>query len=246
MKYNPLLHGTARQWDEQRKPHKGGGGGGTSTTTPTIPDELKPLANLYTQQATQYAQTPFQAYTGQRFADLNQTQNAGLNMVQQRALGGSATMNNAESNLNQLITGGPNPYLDSMFNQAADQMQNRVDSNMALAGRLGSNAHGEAFSRGLAQAATNIYGQGYESDQARRLQAIGQAPTFGNAMYQDAGQLINAGNIQQQAAQNPLDFAYSQFKEAQDYPLKQMSATGGMLGQNMGSTTTSKQSSGGK
>lgn len=231
---------------KNRRLYKGGGGSGTSVSSPEIPEELKPLANQYVQQASAIAKTPFQAYTDPRYAGLNQTQMQGLDMVQNRAMQGSATMGNAESNLNQLMSGGQNPYLDQMFNQAADQMQNRVNSNAALAGRLGSNAHGEAFSKGLANAATSIYGGAYESDQNRRLQAIGQAPVFGQAAYQDAGQMLNAGGILQQNEQNPLDFGYQQFQEAKDYPFKQLQATGGVINSNMGSSTTSTQSGGGK
>ena len=101
-----------------------GGGGGdsggssTSTTMASIAPEFKPLANLYTQQATQIAKTPYQAYTGQRYANLNGTQNMAIGGIQNRALNGSETMNNAESNLNQMMSGGTNPYLDSMVNKA--------------------------------------------------------------------------------------------------------------------------------
>lgn len=263
MKYNALIHGTPGNWDNNRKPHfGGGGGGGTSTTTPTIPDELKPLANLYTQQATQYAQTPFQEYGGQRFANLDPTQEAGLGMVEQRALGGSPTMQAAESGLNQFIQGGrTNPYLDAMVSKAqgsvVDQFNNMIkpqtETAMRQSGSFGNSGlqqymqnQQKAAGQQMSDIATQMYGQAYGQDQANRMQAIGMAPTFGNAAYQDASQLLNAGNIRQQQAQNPLDFQYQQFKEAQDYPLKQMQATGGFLGQNMGSTTKSDQDSGGK
>lgn len=225
--------------------HKGGGGATSSTTIPTIPDELKPLANLYTQQATQYAQTPFQAYTGQRFADLNPTQQAGLGMVEQRAMSGSPTMTGAEGALNQFIQGGnTNPYLDAMVNKAQQSVLGNAGVADRRSGSFGNSGVAQAAARQMGDVATNMYGQAYGQDQANRMQAIGMAPTFGNAAYQDASQLLNAGNIRQQAAQNPLDFQYQQFQQAQDYPLKQMSATGGMLGQNMGSSTTGTQPGG--
>lgn len=259
-KYNALLHGTPGNWDIDRKPHGGGGGGQTSTTTAAIAPELKPLAALYTQQATDIANTPFQAYTGQRFADLNQTQNQGLDMVAQRALGGSQTMNNAEGQLNQFIQGGnTNPYLDSMVSKAqgsvVDQFNNMVkpqtEAAMQQSGSFGNSGYQQLMQNQQKQAgqqmsdiATQMYGQAYGQDQANKMQAIGMAPTFGNAAYQDAGQLLSAGNIQQQQAQQGLDFNYNQFQAAQDNPYKQLQATGGVVQGGMGSQTT--QSGGGK
>lgn len=242
---------------------KGGGTvATTSTTTPSIPTELKPLANLYVNQATQYGNTPFQSYGGKRYADLNPTQQAALNMVENRAMGGSPTMQAAESGLNRFIRGGQtNPYLDSMVAKAqrsvVDQFNNMVkpqtETAMRQSGSFGNSGlqqmmqnQQKAAGIQMSDIANQMYGQAYGQDQANRMQAIGMAPQFGNAPYQDAGQLLNAGNIKQQATQNPLDFQYQQFKEAQDYPLKQMQATSGVIGQNMGSSTSGTSPKGGK
>lgn len=238
----------------------GGGGGQTSTTTPSIPDELKPLANLYVKQATNISQTPYQAYTGQRYADINNTQNLGIGMVQDRALNGSQTMNNAEGMLNNYINAGDtNPYLDSMYNNAAKNVTQNfnnttlpgVNSTFSLAGRYGSGAHETALGgaanmlgQNLSNMASSMYGNAYSQDRTNQLNAIQQAPTFGNSAYQDASQLLNAGGLQQQNAQNNLDFGYQQFQNASDYPYKQLQATGGVIQGNMGSNTTS--SGGGK
>lgn len=237
-----------------------GGGGGTSVTTPTIPDELKPLANQYTATALKYANTPFQAYGGQRYADLNNTQNNALQMIQNRAMNGSATMNNAEGALNQFIRGvNTNPYLDQMVNKAQQSVANNynlmtkpaMESAMVNSGSFGNSGLQQMQANEQKQAAqqmsdiaTQMYGGAYNTDQANRMQAINMAPTYGNAAYTDAGQLLQAGNTQQNNAQNNLDFAYQQFQNQQDYPIKQLGAMSGVIGQNMGQTTT--QSGGGK
>lgn len=237
-----------------------GGGGGTSVSMPTIPDELKPLANQYTQTALQYANTPFQAYGGQRYADLNNNQNSAINMIANRAQNGSATMNNAENSLNHFIQGGQtNPYLDAMVNKAQQSVANNynlmtkpaIESAMVNSGSFGNSGLQQMQANEQKQAAmqmgdiaNQMYGNAYNTDQANRMQAIGMAPTFGNAAYQDAGQLLQAGNTQQNNAQNNLDFAYQQFQNKQDYPVKQLGAMSGVIGQNMGSTTT--QTGGGK
>lgn len=249
-KYNALLHGTPQAWDFERKPQGGGGsgGGGTSTTVQNIPDELKPLATAYTNKALALSDQPFQPYTGQRYEDLNAAQNIGLGMTMDRAMSGSPTVANAESNLNQMMMGGPNPYLDAMYDQAAGKVANSVNSNFALGGRYGSGAHTGALTEGLGNMATNLYGNAYESDQARRMQAIGMAPEFGNLAYQDASQMLNAGQILQDQGQQNKDFAYQQFMEEQNLPYKNLASMAGVFGTNLGgsSTTTSNQSSGGK
>lgn len=223
----------------------GGGGGQTTTSAPSIPAELKPLANLYTQQATQMAQTPWQSYSGQRYADLNGTQNLGIGMIQNRALNGSATMDNAESNLNQFIKGGnTNPYLDQMVGKAQNQVKTNFMNSAISSGSFGNSGLQQQYGQGLADIATQMYGNAYNQDQSNRMQAIGMAPTFGNAAYQDAGQLLNAGNMQQQNIQNNLDFGYQQYQDAQNYPFKQLQTIGSVVGQGTGSTSTS--SGGGK
>jgi len=223
----------------------GGGGGSSSTTTPMIAPELQPLANLYTQQATQLAATPWQAYTGQRFADMNPTQNLGVGMIQDRALNGSRTMNNAENNLNQIIQGGnTNPYLDQMVNRAQGNVLANANAAAVRSGSFGNSGISEQAAKQMGEVATSMYGNAYAQDQANRMQAIGMAPTFGNAAYQDAGQLLNAGNLQQQQQQQKLDFGYQQFQDAQNNPYKKLQTIGGVVGQSQGSTTTS--SGGGK
>mgnify|MGYP001212036195 CR=1 FL=1 len=233
-----------------------GGGRSRSTTTPMIPNELKPLANLYTQQATQLANTPFQAYTGQRYAGLDPMQSQAMQMVQNRATQGSQTIGNAEGALNSMIQGGQsNPYLDQLVGKAQKSVADTYNSTVRpsqLTAMVNSGSFGNSglvadqqradsqLQQNLGDIATSMYGGAYETDAQRRMQAIGMAPTFGNQAYQDAGQLLNVGNLGQQQQQNNLDFAYQQFSDAQNDPYKKLQAIGGVLGQNMGSTTVQK------
>lgn len=234
------------------KPMGGGGssgGGGTSTTVSqaSIAPEFAPLVGLYTNKATQIANTPFQNYTGQRYADLNGTQNAGIGMIQNRALNGSATMDNAENNLNQMMQGGTNPYLDSMVNKAQASVLGNAGAAAVKSGAFGNSGINETAVKGMSDIATSMYGNAYAGDQANRLSAMQMAPTFGNAAYNDAGQLLNAGNLQQQNVQNNLDFGFSQFQDAQNNPYKQLQAIGNVAQSGMGTTsnTTSQNSGGG-
>lgn len=223
-----------------------GGGGGTSTTVQNIPDELKPLATAYTSKAIGLADQQYQPYTGQRYEDLNPTQMAGLGMTVNRALQGSQTVNNAENQLNNMISGTSNPMLDQMYQRAASQVANSVNSNFSQAGRYGSGAHTAALTQGLGNMATDLYGGAYQNDRANQMQAIGMAPTFGNQAYQDASQMLNAGQLMQDQNQQNKDFAYQQFQEAQNLPYKNLAAMSGVFGSNLGGSSTTTSNQGGK
>ena len=223
----------------------GGGGGGSSTTTQSIPGELVPLANAYVDKAVNLGRTGFTPYTGQRYADLNQTQQQGLDAITQRATQGSQTVNNAEGQLNQIIAGGnTNPYLDSMVDRAQQNVISNFNTGAVNSGSFGNSGLQEQFQKGLGDVATQMYGQAYDQDRARQMHGIGMAQQFGNQPYNDAQQLLNAGQIQQDQAQQKLDFGYQQFSDQQNLPYRQLAAMAGPFGSNLGSTTT--QSGGGK
>jgi hypothetical protein len=223
----------------------GGGGGGESRTVQSIPEELKPLATAYVNKAMGLSDT-YTPYGGQRFADLNGTQQAGLGMIENRALNGSATMNGAESALNGFFGGGSNPYLDQMVNRAQQNVLSNANMAGARSGSFGNSGIAEQAARQMGDVATQMYGQAYDGDQARRMQAIGMAPTFGNAAYQDASQLLQAGQVKQDQAQQGLDFKFGEHQEAQNMPYKNLAAMSGIFGSNLGGTSTTTQSGGGK
>lgn len=223
----------------------GGGGGGQQTTTNEIPEELRPLARAYADKAMALGNQQFTPYGGQRYADMNVTQNLGIGMAQDRALNGSFTMNNAEGNLNQMMGGQGNPYLDSMVNKAQGNVLANANQAAARSGSFGNSGIAEAAAGKMGDVATQMYGQAYDGDQGRRMQAIGMAPTFGNAAYNDASQLMRAGQMMQDQQQQGLDFNYNQFQEAGNLPYKQLAAMSGVFGsQPFGSKSTT--SGGGK
>jgi len=87
-----------------------GGGGGSSTTSQGLDPRLYPLVDTFTAQAQQVANTPWQAYTGNRFAEMNGDQSQALNMIRQQA--GSGVQGQAESALGSFLQGGQeNPFL---------------------------------------------------------------------------------------------------------------------------------------
>ena len=225
--------------------HKGGGGG-TSTTKQEIPEELKPLASAYTSKAINLGNQGFQPFTGQRYADLNTSQNLGIGMIQNRALNGGQTLQNAEGALNQTIQGGQNPYLDQMVNKAQMSALGAGQQAGVRSGSFGNSGIAEATAKQVGDIATNMYSGAYENDANRRLQAIGMAPGMNQAGYQPAQQLLNAGQMLQDQKQQGLDFNYGQFQEAQNLPYKQLAAMSGVFGSGLGGSSTTQSSGGGK
>jgi hypothetical protein len=66
--------------------------------------------------------------------------------------------------------------------------------------------------------ANQVYGGAYESDQGRRMQALGMAPGMDTANYQNLLRQYTAGVTGQQAGQAEQDFAYQdQMQKINDY-----------------------------
>lgn len=238
-----------------------GKGGGSSTSSSAIqyPDEIKPLLTNVANLSTDLYNTPWQGYTGQRFADLNGTQQQALQGISSRAMGGSDLWNQAQGNLTQMMGDQTNPYLDQ---QVANAQKSVVDSyNLTTkpqleAAMVGSGSFGNSglqqmqqqsqnqLQQNLGDVATQMYGNAYNTNQGNRLQALGMAQGFANQDYTDLNQMLSAGNTYQDQAQNQADFAYDQYQQRQDDPYRRLQAMTGVMNGTAGSTTTTKQSGG--
>jgi hypothetical protein len=225
----------------------GGGGGQQSVTKSEIPEELKPLASAYTSKALGLSQQGYTPFGGDRFAEFTPEQSSALEMIQQRATAPNMLQSSAETALMQsLQSGQTNPYLDAMVERAQGNVLSQGRSAMIGSGSFGNSGVNEALTRGLGDVATQMYGQAYDQDRARQMQAIGMAPQLQQAGYQDANQLLQAGQIAQNQEQQGKDFEYQQFQEQQNLPYKQLAAMSGVFGSNLGQQQTTTQSGGGK
>jgi hypothetical protein len=236
-----------------------GGGGSKSSTSRTIPDELKGAASSYSQLVTNLANTPYQGYQGQGVADLNQYQTSALDQIANQA-GNSQIQGQAESALSSMLAGGQqNPYLDQQVANAQRSVADtynlftkpQTESAMVNSGSFGNSGLQQMQQYQQTQAgkqaadiATTMYGSAYNTDQQNKLAALGLQSGVQNSAYTGANQLLNAGNVAYNNAQDKADFQYQQFQNQQNYPLQQVAAVGGGLNNMSGSTTT--QSGGGK
>lgn len=225
----------------------GGGGPSTSTTTNQIDARFSPLIDYATQAAAGVQNAGFTPYSGQRYADMNGTQQAGIGMIQDRAINGDPTMTQANDTLQQTLRGGnTNPYLDAMVAKAQGGVMGNMAGMQARSGSFGNSGIAEQGAAQMGKIATDMYGGAYASDRANQMQALGLAPQYGNQTYTDAAQLMKAGGQIQDQAQQQKDFNYNQFQEQQNLPYKQMAAYSGLLGSsNAGSSSTTQNSGSG-
>lgn len=238
----------------------GGGGGGKSTTSQGLDPRLYPLVDTFTAQAQQVANSPWQGYTGQRFAGMNADQTGALDMIRQQA--GSGVQGQAESALGSFLQGGQeNPFLTQQIQKAqtetADAYNRQVRPNQVMQA-VQSGSFGNAnvmdaqakqdsqLQQNLGDIASGMRFNAYSTDQANRMQALGLSPSIQQAGFTNAGQLLNAGNLVQNQAQDQADFSYQQFQEQQNDPYKKLQAMSGVFGTPGFQTQTTTQSGGGK
>ena len=223
----------------------GGSSGGTSKTISEIPAELKPLASRYSSEALNLFDTPYQAYSGQGVADMNQMQLGGLGMAANRAIGGDSAINAGRSNIMDTLSGkfmnpDSNPFLKQNTQAAMDQAMGSINSQFNRPGAFGSSAHEGVASGQLGNIAAQMYGQNYNNERNNQLQAWNAAQTYGNNAYNDANQLMNAGQAMQDQTQQGLDWNYEQFQDKQNYPYRNMQAAAGVFGTNLGGCLKSR------
>lgn len=160
----------------------------TTTTTNAPPSYIAP----YLQDAAKQASNLYQ--NGPALSA--DTQNANQ-MIRNRALNGSDTIDNAQNYVNSSLNGGfmgQNPYLDATFNRAAGAVGNSVQSMFGQAGRnvRGADATGLATDK-LNDLASQIYGGAYEGDRNRQQDSLAYVSPLANQDYVDASQLQGVG-----------------------------------------------------
>lgn len=223
------------------------GGGGGSTTTNSVDARFSPIIDYATQVAGRVNSAGYTPYTGQRYSDINSTQQAGLDMVTNRATNGDPTMQQATSTLQDTLKGGnTNPYLDSLVQKAQTGVMSNMGALQARSGSFGNSGIAQSTASQMGDIASQMYGNAYNTDRANQMSALNLAPTYANQSYNDASQLLNAGTFKQNQDQQNKDFQYNQFQDQQNLPYKQMAAYGGLLGSSGSTSSSTTTPSGGK
>lgn len=144
-----------------------------------------------------------------------------------------------------------NPQLAAMYKSATDPMVEQfknatapgLASQFSMAGRMGSNSHAAAFegagnslARGLGQASAQIYGNNFENERGRQMQAMqglmqnrnyerglqqqamNMAPQLANSDYNDLDKLMGIGQYQQTQQQGQINDARARYDYGQQRP----------------------------
>lgn len=247
----------------------GGGGGGVAqpvgqsvTTTSSTPWEgQQPYLNQVFQQAEGLRSVPMSFYPNATYVpQSNQTSDA-LAAVENRARTGSPLQSAGNQQMLDTINGkyldpSSNPWLEATYKSAADPVVRAyrdavspgTDANFIKSGRYGSGLYANMKSnqeqdlgKTLSDLGTSIYGGAYESERGRQQDAIGAAPQYAAADYQDAMQLQNVGQQQESYANQQLQDAMNRFYYQQQEPWTRLGNYASLVQGNYGRTDTTSQ-----
>ena len=183
----------------------------SSQTTQTVQSQAPGWQVPYQQYGLGQALAQFQGVNSpqQLVAGFSPLQNEALSNIQGYA--NSNPLGSAQNYVNSVLNGGPttNPYLGQMFNQGANAVQNRLESEFAGSGR---NIIGSApvQSDSLNDLATKLYGGAFNTGVQQQENALASAPNIANGQMGLQQGLFGAGqqiqNLGQQYIQAPQTF----------------------------------------
>ena len=227
----------------------GGGGGGsappsntTSTQTAELPDWARPYAkNVLAKGAalTDINQNPYQQYGGNRIA--------GFSPLQMQSFQGAANMNAGPRGFQEQVGQYMSPYMQNVVDvekrgairdyQIGNTMQQAQATQAGAFGGGREAIQRAERERGLMGTLGGIQARGAQAayDQAANQfrQGIQQGVAVNQLQNQYGGQM-------QQQAQRPLDMAYQDFLNQQNYPYKQLGFMSDLIrGMPLGQKSTS-------
>ena len=176
---------------------------GTITTVNDVPDWMKPY--YQTLYGTAQAQS-------QQANQLNPQEQQAIDAISSRAAAGSPTMQSANAELQKTIAGdyldpSSNPWLQAAYDRGLAGVKKALTPSFGQMQAFGQNSgYNQALARGAADLGTGIFGGNYQQERTRQANAVGQAPTFAQADYTDATNLLNAGQYKRNAQQQGSTF----------------------------------------
>ncbi|GLV28197.1 hypothetical protein TomTYG75_07200 [Sphingobium sp. TomTYG75] len=123
-----------------------------------------------------------------------------------------------------------NPALQGMIDKTGRDVTNQVNSQFSLAGRYGSDAHGGALTRGLADAENNLLYQNYGAERANQGQAAGAVNDASNQSLAALLQAAGVGAELPYTGTNNLSSALSALFGGGTQTSKTSGGIGGILG----------------
>jgi hypothetical protein len=217
----------------------GGGGQDVQQTTSVEPwSGVQPHITNYLKQAKNQFNTPFQFNQGDQISPLAPEQQYGLAGTTQRAIQGSPVNLAAQQNAYGTLQGDymspdSNPWLKQNVDTALGDVSSRINSQFNNP-NFGGTAHQELMTRNLAQTAAGMYGDNYQQERGRQMQAQAMAPTLAETDYRDMQALMGVGDVRRGLSQDYLNQANNLFTNNVNYPQQQLDAYGRAVGLGMG------------
>lgn len=160
-------------------------------------------------------------------------------------------MDAANNTLEKTLNGdflNANPYLDGIFNNAANKIEDRLNQSAAMRGRTGSGVHQQLLTENLGQLHNDIYGSNYQQERDRMQGSIVAAPALDAQRYAGADRLASVGAARENQAQAQIQDAMNRWdfqNNAMWDLLNKYNATVQGFGGLGGTQTSTQPSSGG-
>lgn len=221
-----------------------------STLVPYLTSGFRRAENLFQQGGPQY-------YPNSTVAQYGADTQGALGMMRTAAQQGTPVAGAAQDQVAQTLQGdylNSNPYLDAMYNQAAqgvtrnyqDAVAPSIAANFGLGGRTGSNmafanamdSSRQQLGQQLGGLAANIYGGNYQQERGRQIQAAGLAPQTADLNYADADRLLGVGQMLDDQSQRNVNDQFNRYMYNQERPYDNLGRYFGYLGGSYGGSTT--------
>lgn len=192
-------------------------------------------------------------FPGDTIADQSPDTLAAQDMIRQRAMNGSDTMNSAKGLLNQTLNGD---FLDISkapgFQQGLEDIKKayttgtaaQTDAAFNRSGAYGGTAYDETKqmqNKAYGDSLNKFGGDMYQAERQKQMQGLLFAPQMANQDYFDAQQLSGLGAQQEDYAQGQINEDINRFNFDQNSPINALQMYQNLISGNYGSTSTGTQ-----
>jgi len=236
---------------------RGGGGGGTSyqtVTQNTTPwSGQQPFLSDVFARAQAESNKPQEFFPGQTYAEFSPQTMEALRATEARAMEGSPLMRDANYLLRDTIRGEylPKEAYDADFNRSYEAARNKIlpdiESRFARSGRYGSGLSRQAEASALGDVYASqkldynkLFQDRMERERTRQQAAMGAAPAFAQADYDDFNRLASVGAAREGQSQSAIDEAMARHAFGQTEPSERLARYMSLLQGNYGGSTTSQ------
>lgn len=223
------------------------GGGDTKTTQEPWGGQKPYLRSLYERAEDLPLQQP---YPGQTFVPWSPESIAGLEAMEQRAMGGSPILGSAQAENLRTTSGGyldiaNDPGFQAAYQAAARNIIPQVQGQAVGAGRYGGGLSQLEQTKQLGEAFASQWAPLYSAERERMLRSSMMSPSLAAADYSDIDRLMQVGAMQEAKSGEELQDAMSRWAFEQQAPYTQLTTMAPVIGGTSYGGITTQSSQGG-